>query len=96
VMRNGDAPMQMNEIILRPCEVARILNTTTDYVEKLIHDGELSVTTDSYGERGVTAFAAIVYMLTRHARRKRLLNELTRMGQEMGGYDLPEQDAHAG
>ncbi len=69
-------------------QAADILNVSRPYLIKLLDEGAIPYTVVGSHRRiqydDLMAFHAVWY-----AERKQILAELTRQGEEMGGYDLP-------
>lgn len=69
-------------------QAADLLNVSRPYLIKLLEEGTIPYSKVGTHRRiqydDLMAFRAVWY-----AERKRILDELTREGEEMGGYDLP-------
>ena len=69
-------------------QAADLLNVSRPYLIKLLEEGTIPHTKVGTHRR-IQYDDLMVYSVVWKAEQKRLLDEMTRLGQEMGGYDLP-------
>jgi hypothetical protein len=70
-------------------QVATLLNLPLSHVTRIIDNGELAVSHDA-GIPGVALDNLLTFVNARAAQRREALNELTRLSEELGLYDLEE------
>ena len=72
---------------LSPYQAARMLNVREEYVEKLLENGNIPVVTKGKF-RYIEFEALLAYKRVKDAQTSAALDELTRLSEEMGLYDI--------
>ncbi len=75
---------------------AEILDLRRQDVVRLLDDGEIPFVEDADGLQRIRFEDVMAYKPKRDAERRAALDEIARVGQEMGGYDLPSRSREAG
>ncbi len=77
-----------NSEVLTLQEVANFLNVSVEFVEKQIQSGELNATKDPVGSLKIEMDEAERYDSKLQGQRSSAMDEMVKLSQEMGLYDL--------